>query len=225
MTSTAAERLNELISRADSILAGKRTVQTSSFSSSVYVDNGAFHEWMAASLSFLRLTFGAPHTHTKLFEDRCTKPLASHVVQGQGILKAAIEDIERGYLVTLEALVSADVFTDFLSMATHLIEHGYKDPAASLIGAVLEDALRRIAISHGLSIRERDDISSLNSRLAEAKVYNRLTQQRVQVWSSIRNNADHGKFSEYTTTLVSEMSSGVATFISDHLTSRSIGLA
>ncbi|MGI8996488.1 MAG: HEPN domain-containing protein [Pyrinomonadaceae bacterium] len=136
---------------------------------------------------------------------------------GRGILRAVREDIEGGYLKRIEALVSADIFTDFLEMAEHLLEKGYKDPAASLVGAVLEDGLRKICAKISVTVKSQEDISSLNKKLADAQVYNRLMQKKVQVWNDIRNNADHAKFSEYSKDDVKEMLKGVTDFLAQYL--------
>ena len=82
------------------------------------------------------------------------------------------------YLKRIEDLVSADIFTDFLEMAEYLLKNGYKDPATSLIGAVLEDGLRRVSAGHGIKLKSREDIQSLNTKLAAAvELYG---QQRTQ---------------------------------------------
>jgi hypothetical protein len=112
--------------------------------------------------------------------------------------------------------VIADVFSDFLDMATELLEHGYKDPAASLVGAVLERGLRDIAKANGIEVRSRDDLTSLANRLAEKGAFNRLTQKTLNVWIAIRNHADHGEFDEYTLDDVRNMLAGVRTFLSQY---------
>ena len=114
-------------------------------------------------------------------------------------------------------MVAADIFTDFLEMAEYLIEQGYKDPAASLIGAVLEDGLRKIAKNSDITIQRKENISSLNHKIADAQIYNRLIQKQVEVWNEIRDNADHAKFSEYNTDSVKEMCSGVGRFLREYL--------
>ena len=103
-------------------------------------------------------------------------------------------------------------------MAGHLVDSGYKDPAASLCGAVLEEGLRRIATNKGENVRERDDLSSLNQKLAAKGVYSRLVQKRLAVWTDVRNAADHGKFSDYSKADVAEMHQGVSSFLAQHLT-------
>lgn len=125
------------------------------------------------------------------------------------------EDLVGGYLFNVRTLVAAEVFSDFLEMAQHLLDNGYKDPAASLTGAVLEDGLRRVCTKHTISTT--GDLSSQNTKLGDASVYNRLMQKRVAVWIAVRNHADHGQFSEYTEADVRQMLSGVTELLSAHL--------
>jgi hypothetical protein len=60
-----------------------------------------------------------------------------------GILRALRADYAAGYPGTVEELIHADLFSDFLKMAEHLLNQGYKDPSAVLIWSVLEEHLRR----------------------------------------------------------------------------------
>jgi len=129
------------------------------------------------------------------------------------VLNAALDELEHGPLGKLEDLVSGEIFTDFLTMAEHLLKQGYKDPAASLIGAVLEDGLRRLAKKSDVKVRDKDDINSLNSRLAERGVYNRVVHSDIGAWNKVRNSADHGKFAEYDKGNVDRMLDGVRSFL------------
>ena len=136
---------------------------------------------------------------------------------GQEILTAVKEDILGGYLTDIKTLISAEVFSDFLEMAEHLLENGYKDPAASLCGAVLEDGLRKIATKKGIKVKSSDDLNSLNDKCANGGVYNRLMQKKIKVWIDIRNKAAHGKFNAYTEEDVQEMLKGVRDFLASYL--------
>jgi len=139
------------------------------------------------------------------------------VSYGQGILRAVKEDVELGYLARVRALITADVFSDFLEMADHLLDAGYKDPAASLVGAVLEDGLRTVARDHHITVKSRDDLASLTARCADANVFSRLVQKKIQVWIGVRNHADHGEFGEYSDSDVRDMLSGVRDFLAVHI--------
>src|SRR5450759_204540 len=46
-----------------------------------------------------------------------------------GILRGLRADYAAGYLTTVEELIHADLFSDFLEMAEHLLKQGYKDPS------------------------------------------------------------------------------------------------
>lgn len=207
------DRLNELVNAGDAL------IETSYLSDEreYCVDEPEFHEWRATSLSFLCRVFGENHSHVKLYSSACRIHQLDHTRRGLAVLSAAGQDIAGGHLKSLEALVSADVFASFLDMAEHLLTKGYKDAAAVLLGAVLEDGLRRIAREHGIVVRNPDDISALNQRLAQGGVYSRLTQKRIQVWNDLRNSAAHGRFDDYDVELVKEALAAVTAFLDLHL--------
>jgi len=209
-------RLDELLQKGETVLSTRHSPPGGVVAPD-YVEQALFHEWRAGALSFLKWVFGENSTHFQSFQERCNFTYHSDAVTGQSILKAAKEDIEGGYLKELESLVAADVFTDFIEMAEYLAQEGYKDPAASLAGAVLEDGLRKIAKKHGITIKTREDIGSLNQKLAGSTIYNKITQKQVQYWNDIRNSADHGNFSEYTPEMVKKMIADVRDFLVRYL--------
>lgn len=182
------------------------------------LDPGFFAQWRTQSLALLTNLLGAGHTYVVNFESEVDGGFTDHVKAGIGILGAVQQDLRDGFLTDVRTLVSADVFTDFLAMADHLLDRDYKDPAASLCGAVLEQGLRRIATNRGVKVREKDDLSTLNQKLAAKDVYTRLVQKRLEVWTGVRNAADHGRFSDYSMSDVREMHAGVSSFLAQHLT-------
>jgi hypothetical protein len=78
-----------------------------------------------------------------------------------GIITAAMTDFREGFMADTKLLVSAEVFADFLIQAEVLLENDYKDAAAVLIRAVLEDGLRRVCVSMGISIKDRDGVQTV----------------------------------------------------------------
>ena len=79
-------------------------------------------------------------------------------------------------------------------MAAHLLKLGYKQPAISLCGAVLEDGLRKCCHRNGISIGVADDIGSLTGKLTGKKVVSELAARNLSVWKKLRDHADHGEF-------------------------------
>lgn len=142
----------------------------------------------------------------------CVEPLV-------GILKALRADYAAGYLVSVEELIHADLFADFLEMADHLLSQGYKDPAAVMAGSVLEEHLRKLSLKSGMSaasggVHKKADL--INAELASANVYSKLDLKSITAWLDLRNKAAHGHYSEYTKEQVQLMLDGVRNFLSRH---------
>ena len=210
------KRIAELIQKGENVLATHRPNPPNVIGFPT-LDSGKFVEWQTQVLNFLINLLGENHIYVKKFKDNVKSGYKSNVEMGQGILAALKEDISGGYLTDIKTLISAEVFSDFLEMAEHLLENGYKDPAASLCGAVLEDGLRKIATKKGIKVKSSDDLHSLNDKCANGGVYNRLMQKKIKVWIDIRNKADHGQFNEYSEKDVQEMLKGVRDFLTGYL--------
>ena len=158
-----------------------------------------------AQHTFIRMTFG-----------RKPNNLGTQGVLTR-ILRAVVEDVEQGFIETVRQLITAEVFSDFFEQATYLLENGYTAPAASLAGAVLENGFRSIASSNGVQVRTRDDLSSLNGRIASKGIYNRLVQKKVSVWIDVRNAADHGQFDDFSDQDVKELIKGAQSLLAEFL--------
>jgi hypothetical protein len=217
------ERSEDLVARAEVLVAkGDDVLSTYKRNPPNVIgfptlDAGAFTEWRVQTLAFLIRILRKDHAYVKNFEAVVEAGHPSHVKSGQGILRALAEDLGGGYLVNVQTLVAGEVFSDLAELAQHLLESGYKDPAASLAGAVLEDGLRRIAANNGVKLKSREDLSSLNTKCADGQIYSRLVQKKVILWMGVRNHADHGEFGEYTEQDVREMIDGVTGFLSTYL--------
>jgi hypothetical protein len=133
-----------------------------------------------------------------------------------GVLKALRTAYEGGYLATVVELIHADVFSDFLEMADHLLSEGFKDPAAVVVGSVLEEHLRQTCLKRGLSLlsgTKPKKADAMNSELASVSAYSKLDQKSVTAWLDLRNRAAHGKYYEYTKDQVCLMLQGVRDFM------------
>ena len=141
-----------------------------------------------------------------------------HVI---GSVIALKSDLENDYLKSFSEIIQAEVFSDYLEMAEHLLKEGYKDPSAVLTGSTLEVHLRELSISNGISIEfingkgdlvpKKADV--MNADLAKLGVYSSLYQKQVIAWLGIRNSAAHGKYLEYSKEEVNLMLQGIRQFI------------
>jgi len=215
-TDRILQRLDSLINMGEKVLSTRHPPPRGVITHD-YVEEALFYQWRTSSLAFLRATFEPDSVHSHDFDTNCQKALYYEANRGVAVLRSAKEDIEGGYLQKVESLVSAEVFSDFLEMARHLLDNDYKDPAASLIGAVLEDSLRRICRNDNITVKPDDNISSLNKKLADKDVYNRLRQREIEVWNKLRDYADHGYFGEYKADDVKNMLAEVGNFLTNYL--------
>jgi len=138
-----------------------------------------------------------------------------------GVVQALLDDVRAGYLTSLVELVHADLFADFLEMAQHLLDTGYKDAAAVIAGSALESHLRALCLKSGIPAESTKTdgtivpkkADALNAELASGGVYSRLDQKNVTAWLDLRNKAAHGKYSEYNKDQVVLMIAAVRDFL------------
>ena len=211
-------RVDELTELGRSVQATKRPVGGASFEQ---VDHGLIKGFRAAVLSFIEQQYSASHTHYNEFSSAVSGHFDSHIDSGMAILSAIRGEIAGGWLNSVKALVAAEIFSDFLEMAEHLLAAGYKDAAAVMIGSVLEEHLRQLAAANGVPyVRDVDGVQTpkkadaLNADLAGAAVYNKLDQKAVTTWLDLRNKSAHGKYGEYEKSQVELMLRGVLEFMS-----------
>jgi hypothetical protein len=115
-----------------------------------------------------------------------------------GVITAAMIDFREGFMADTKLLVSAEVFADFLVQAEVLLENDYKDAAAVIIRAVLEDGLRRVCLSKGLEPKPRWGVDDLASQLTKRNVLTAVQKGEIDGKRELGNSAAHGRFHEYT---------------------------
>ncbi|MDR2907274.1 MAG: hypothetical protein LBU91_04720 [Bacteroidales bacterium] len=138
-----------------------------------------------------------------------------------GPVTALKSDLQNDYLKSFSDIIQSEVFSDYLEMAEHLLNEGYKDPAAVLVGSTLEVHLRELCISNGIDIETTNNKGSqvqkkadlMNSDLAKASVYSSAYQKQIIAWLGLRNFAAHGKYSEYSKDEISLMLQGIRQFV------------
>jgi len=138
----------------------------------------------------------------------------------KGILQSLREAYEKGYLETVQELIHANLFSDFLEMGEHLLSQGYKDAAAVIIGSVLEEHLRKLAgknhVPPLLQNGTPKKADTLNGELRAADIYSGLDAKNVTGWLDLRNKAAHGKYAEFDSQQVKIMLAGVKHFVAMH---------
>ncbi|MGA0572826.1 hypothetical protein ACO2Q9_19090 [Variovorax sp. VNK109] len=217
---TIEQRLNALEATGKAVLATKR--QDRAYGSVIYINGGLMHGFRAGVLSFLSSVFGAEHSYVKEFETHTRNDLGSSIDSGLAILAQVRDEIQAGWALSYRSLVAADICGDFLDMADALLEAGFKDAAAVMIGSVLEEHLRTLCRRRGIDLQfingagraVAKKAEAMNVDLHKASAYNMQDQKSVTSWLDLRNNAAHGHYAEYKKEQVDLMRAGVALFIS-----------
>ena len=140
-----------------------------------------------------------------------------------GVIGALRSDVQGGYTQSASEIIHANLFSDFLDMGDYLLSEGYKDPAAVIIGGVLETHLKQLAIKSGIDIIRhqpgKPDIpkkaDTLNQELGKT-TYGMLQQKTVTAWLDLRNKAAHAQYTEYDEDEVRHFSQGLKDFITKY---------
>jgi hypothetical protein len=215
------DKLHELIQFGEEVkrtLYDPRSIDPS-YTGDYGVNFELAHQWGTSCLNLLRRVLGSNSVHFKNFESLFPDfRLYSPVTQALGVLKAAKEDYEQGFLFDTRTLIEAEVFDDFLEQAEHLLDSGYYQPAAVVVGSVLEDGLRKLCTRHEVPLSGKPKLNTMNADLAKQGVYNKLKQKRITALADIRNKAAHGEWDEFTKSDVEDMLRGVRQFMETQFT-------
>lgn len=214
------EKLGELLKEAKLLKHFAENYETATPIHGYKGSQVKFSAFRTQCLQFIASTIGDSSLYYKGFYNQVTNYDKYHLELAIEFLNRIKEDVEQGWLIDLKGLISTEIFSDFLEMAEHLLQKGYKDAAAVMIGSTLEGRLKRIAEKNNipLAVRKGDkDIpqkaSTLNVELAKANVYSSQISKSITAWLDLRNKAAHGLYDEYDKNQVSMMLMGIRHFV------------
>ncbi len=146
----------------------------------------------------------------------------NHVSVIAGIIQAVQHEFRNDLINNISRILQADIFSDFLEMSEYLLNEGYKDAAAVIIGSVLEDSVRKLANSNGIDTIKPNGkpltLEPLNIELGKAGIYDKLIQKQITSWGELRNKAAHGHYSDYQKEQVQMMLLFVQQFCGNYFT-------
>lgn len=210
------KRIDQLITQGHKVLSTKKD----SAWSDDYVEMGLQMGFRTASLSFIKNLYGETHPYYTDFKERVKGQAYYETENGINILGSIKNEIENDWLISIKQMVSAEIFSDFFEMSKYLLDQKYKDPAAVMIGSVLEEHLRLLCKNNSVDITfmKGNDLvpkkaDTINADLVKAGVYGVLEQKNITAWLDLRNRAAHGKYTEYSQEQVELMYQGVLNFI------------
>jgi hypothetical protein len=208
------KRFDELIDKGRKVLSTRENLPSNFIGFDDPIDSEIGNQWMVSSKNYLLQIIGERSVHftefSALFKDGITY---SPVKEGIGILTAAKEDYQGGYLAGIRRLVSAEIIGSLLDQAQELLDAGYVGPAAVLAGCILEDHIKKICIENQIILPDKPKLDYMNAQLAKIEYYSKLTQKQVTAWAEIRNSAAHGNWEKFKEDDIRDMIKWISRFI------------
>jgi len=158
-----------------------------------------WQSWSSRTASAIKSTFGDNSPHYINFQTsyKACRGYPEEVDALKGIFLGAKSDLESGFLFSLEATISGELFGNFVEMAKIALGNGFKDSAAVLASAALEDALKSYAKLNGLDANDKTMEEVVNSLKSKGLVEG-AQKSLLSVMPRIRNNAMHANWSKIT---------------------------
>lgn len=232
MSQKLQQRLEQLIKQAEQIL--DLTVEKPSEflgTIKVFKDNGddLYVQWIVNSKNILKLAGGGEdsihyETFIQLEKPHQFESKSSVLKRLVNVLKACLDDLNSGFLISFKQIVQAEVFDSELEQATYFLNENYKIPAAVIAGVVLETAIKELCINSNCGIdiylpdgKREKKLEKLNEELTKAGIYPLTQQKKITYYADIRNNAAHGKPENFDSEEVKDMIKGIEKFLMDYL--------
>lgn len=210
----------QMLKRIDGVLEKAEKALESRRPTSGYLNSGDLQTFRSAGLTLLGDLYGQHHVHYQDFLRLVVTTTGNGATRGRAIIKVVREEVEQGLLTTTRALIAADLFSDFLEMAGHLLDGGYKDAAAVIAGSSLEGHLRRMAIAFSTNPNkpggEPKKADVINAELHKTDAYVLSEQKQITAWLGIRNDAAHGHYDKVLKDSVKLMIEGIRHFMTLH---------
>ncbi len=158
--------------------------------------NGAeWRQWATSAMQLIQITFGDSSPHYANFNGiyRPCVGYQNDLEQLKGVFMAASSDYRGGYATSVTAAISGEVLGDFVTMAKLALAENYKDVAAVLACAALEDTLKRFARQNGLNVDDKA-LKEVVSALKSKGLVSGAQKSLLDIMPKIRDFAMHANW-------------------------------
>ena len=176
--------------------------------------NGDAQQWATSAQNLIQAVYGEQSPHYKNFVTAFSNYAGweSQWKILEGVFLSAKEDFEGGYIFDVDLRISGEVFGDFVVLARHSLSEGYKDVAAVLACAALEDALKRFASINGLDIKDKSMGTVINA-IKSSGLVEGAQKSLLDAMTNIRNKAMHADWENISAADVSSVIGYVEQFL------------
>ena len=191
-----AKRFSELAAQAQGIRLQGRGEETP------HAPPEQFYAWATSAMNAIQGVFGKDSPHYRRFEEEMSSISNNFVWDRKletfrGIFLGAKSDVDGGYLFDVQTAFSGEIFGDFVATAKAALVEGQHTVATVLACAALEDALKRFALFHGLSV-EGQTMEDVVNALKTKGLVSGAQKTLLAAMPKIRNHAMHAEWSKLT---------------------------
>jgi hypothetical protein len=138
-----------------------------------------FTAWKTKCLSLLKSTFGSSSPQFDSFVNAKFFDYYNATQVFLGILKAASQDIRKGYFFHKDLMLSVNIYDSLLARAGKQIEEGKPLKAAAILEAVLREVLGKICQNKNIPYAEDDGIAALADTLTRTQTIPVSVRERL----------------------------------------------
>ena len=116
-----------------------------------------WQQWATSAQNIILAAFGedSPHFENFAAAYKTCRGWDNEVDALKGIFRGAKADYDGGFAFSVQAIISGEIYGDFVALAKTALAEGAKDVAAVLACAALEDALKRFALMNRLPVSDK----------------------------------------------------------------------
>lgn len=168
-------------------------------SSLMHYQPNEWRQWATSAQHIIEFAFGPESVHAEHFRNSYEKceGFEAGVNALTGIFLAALSDYAAGFAQTLQAQISGEVYGDFVGLARRALNEGFKDVAGVLACAALEDALKRLALMHGIDVADKEMQDIVNALKAKG-LLSGGQKTLADAMPKMRNDALHANWAKVT---------------------------
>ena len=209
-------RFEELQKKSDLLNFRKEVFPIHPYHVSYYADH--WKGWATSSQNLIKAVFGEDSPHYGNFEKQMnvcseTRGRKENIDTLKEIYSSAKEDFEGGYVFNVDLQVSGEVFGDFIVLAKESLSSNYKDVAAVLAAAALEDSLKRYAKVKGINEVDNQSMSEVINALKSKGLVSGAQKSLLDAMPKIRNFAMHARWEKISEPEVNSMIGFVEQFL------------
>lgn len=224
MKEVLEERFFQLLSEGESLIQNQKHDKHGPL---FYIDDRNIPKaqtWISSTVNLIKHLVKLNH----YFNAECDRILADEnlahgmpfrVVQKlYGVLVSVNTEWKYGLLRSIEYIVVAETFDDFIDHASLYHKANKVIEASILASAVLEDTIKKIALKNGIDTNNKT-LEPLIDSLVKADVLTGVKAKRVKSYAGVRNHAMHAEWDKIDIKDVGEIIRGVRELIEDYLSS------